>query len=134
MSRRPHVAGPAMWDPKPEAGEQQLPAGPRPPLGASAIWRAVMEAAGYQCQCSGGACGSRHASSGMRCHRTATHRRLLAAPADLTLSPAAAAAVPAEQLLAWCPDCHRAALGRQRASERERKRHQDPEPAALFDL
>ncbi|EFE72627.1 predicted protein [Streptomyces viridosporus ATCC 14672] len=105
----------------------------RPPLGASAVWQAVMEPAGYRCQCSG-ACGSQHAKTGMRCHRTAGSYRLIVAPADLLLSPAAAAAVPAEQLLAWCPDCHRAALGRQRAAERERRRLEDPEPAGLFDL
>jgi hypothetical protein len=132
MSRRRPAAGPAMWDDE-KAGEQPLLVGPRPPLGASALWRAVMEAAGHQCHCSG-ACGSRHTNSGMRCHRTATHHRLLIAPADLLLTPAAAAAVPAEQLLAWCPDCHRAALGRQRAADRERRRLEEQPPAALFDL
>ncbi|MFE1928696.1 hypothetical protein ACFW91_39870 [Streptomyces asoensis] len=105
----------------------------RPPLGASALWRAVMEPAGYRCQCSG-ACGSQHAKTERRCHRTAASHRLLVAPADLLLSPAAAAAVPAEQLLVWCPDCHRKALGRQRASARERLRLEAEPPAALFDL
>ncbi|MGW1917722.1 hypothetical protein ACWCQS_45535 [Streptomyces sp. NPDC002076] len=42
--------------------------------------------------------------------------------------------MPAEQLLAWCPNCHQAALGQQRAAERERKRLEAPEPAMLFDL
>lgn len=124
MSPRRPAAGTAIWDDVHE--EQQLPAGRRPPLGAPALWQTVMDAAGYRCHCSG-ACGSRHATSGMRCHRTATHYRLTVAPADLLLSPTAAAAVPAEQLLAWCPDCHRAA-------DRERKRLEEPEPAALFDL
>lgn len=105
----------------------------RPPLGAATVWQAVMEAAGYQCHCSG-ACGSQHSKTDRRCHRTAGSHRLLVAPADLLLSPAAAAAVPAEQLLAWFPDCHRAALGRQRAADRERRRLESPEPAALFDL
>jgi hypothetical protein len=91
-----------------------------------------MEPAEFRCQCSG-ACGSQHAKTERRCHRTASSYRLLVAPADLLLSPAAAAAVPAEQLLAWCPDCHRAALSRQRAAERERKRLEE-QPAALFDL
>lgn len=123
-----------MWETEAgRTGEQQLPAGRRPPLGASSLWRAVMEAAGYRCHCTG-ACGSRHTDSQMRCHRTATHYRLTVAPADLLLSPAAAAAVPAEQLLAWCPGCHRAALGRQRAADRERKRLEEEPPAALFDL
>ncbi|MFF4846297.1 hypothetical protein ACFY2G_40925 [Streptomyces collinus] len=131
MSRRPQPAGSVIWEAAHE--EQQLPAGPRPPLGASALWQSVMEVANYRCQCSG-ACGSRHTDSGMRCHRTATHHRLIVAPADLLLSPVAAAAVPAEQLLAWCPVCHRAALGRQRAADRERERLEVPEPAVLFDL
>lgn len=93
-----------------------------------------METAEYQCQCTGGRCGSQHSKSGRRCHRTAGSHRLLVAPADLLLTPAAAAAVPAEQLLAWCPDCHRAALGRQRAAARELQRLEVPEPAALFEL
>jgi hypothetical protein len=122
-----------MWEAA-EVDEQPLPAEPRPPLAAAALWQTVMDAAGHQCQCSGGLCGSRHSNSGMRCHRTGTHRRLLAAPADLLLSPAAAAAVPAEQLLAWCTDCHRGALGKQRAAARELERLEAPEPAALFDL
>ena len=105
----------------------------RPPLGAAQVWQPVMEAAGFQCQCAGGLCGSQHAKSGLRCDRTATNHRLIAAPADLLLTPAAAAAVPAEQLLAWCPDCHKKATARQRAADRERHR-QDPEPPALFDL
>jgi hypothetical protein len=70
----------------------------------------------------------------MRCHRTTTSHRLIVAPADLLLPPAAAAAVPTEQLLAWCPGCHTAALNRQRAAQQERRRLEIPAPAALFDL
>ncbi|MGZ3113253.1 hypothetical protein [Streptomyces sp. H62] len=106
----------------------------RPPLGAARTWQTVMESADYQCQCFGGLCGSQHAKTGMRCHRTAGSHRLIVAPADLLLTPAAAAAVPAEQLLAWCPDCHKKATSRQRAADRERRQHEAPEPAALFDL
>ncbi len=131
MSPRPPAGTPAMWEAA-EVEEQQLDT--RPPLGASALWQTVMEAAGHQCQCSGGLCGSRHSKSGLRCHRTGPHHRLIAAPRDLTLSPTAAAAVPAEQLLAWCPDCHRAALGKQRAAARELERIENPEPAALFEI
>lgn len=134
MSRRPPVGTPAMWETTTgETSEQQLPAGRRPPLGASALWQTVMAAAGYRCHCAG-ACGSRHSDSAMRCYRTATHHRLIVAPADLLLSPAAAAAVPAEQLLAWCSGCHRAALGRQRAAARELHRLEEEPPAALFEL
>ena len=133
MSPRPPAGMSAIWEAA-ETEEQQLPAATRPPLGASALWETVMEAAGHQCQCSGGLCGSRHSKSGLRCHRTGTHHRLIAAPADLTLSPIAAAAVPAEQLLAWCPDCHKGALGKQRAAARELERLETPEPSALFEL
>jgi hypothetical protein len=70
----------------------------------------------------------------MRCHRTASAHRLIVAPADLLLSPAAAAAVPTEELLAWCPGCHRAALNRQRAALEERRRIETPAPASLFDI
>ncbi|MFF8577066.1 hypothetical protein ACF06L_38170 [Streptomyces sp. NPDC015408] len=106
----------------------------RPPLAAARLWQTVMEIAEFQCQCSGGACGSQHAKTGLRCDRTATNHRLIVAPADLLLTPAQAAAVPAEQLLAWCPDCHKKATARQRAADRERRQHEAPEPAALFDL
>lgn len=106
----------------------------RSPLGAPPVWQAVVEAAEYRCHCTGGKCGSRHSKSELRCHRTADSHRLIVAPADLLLTPAAAAAVPAEQLLAWCPDCHRGALGKQRAAAREAQRLEAPEPAALFDL
>jgi hypothetical protein len=122
-----------MWEAA-ETDEQLLPAAPQPPLAAAALWQTVMDAAGHQCQCAGGLCGSKHSSSGLRCHRTGAHHRLIAAPADLTLSPTVAAAVPAEQLLAWCPDCHRGALSRQRVAARELQRIQAPEPAALFDI
>lgn len=102
------------------------------PLGTPRVWAVVMSAADDQCQCTG-ACGSRHADSGLRCYKTTDFAALLAAPADLTLTPVAAAAVPVGELLAWCPGCHRRAEFRQRAAARERAR-QDAEPAALFDL
>lgn len=104
----------------------------RPPLGASAIWKAVMEVAGDQCQCTGGLCGSQHSKTGLRCIRTTAHGRLIVAPADLTLSPVAAAAVPAEQLRAWCPDCHAKAQKRQLANQQELERQQSDEPLSLF--
>ncbi|MFF7290692.1 hypothetical protein [Streptomyces griseorubiginosus] len=104
----------------------------RPPLGASAAWQAVMEAADYQCQCEGGLCGSKHPKTGLRCFRTTGHVRLIVAPADLTLSPVAAAAVPTEQLRAWCADCHTKAQKRQLANQRELERQQADEPLSLF--
>lgn len=104
----------------------------RPPLGTPALWAAVMQAAEQRCQCAGGICGSQHTKSGLRCDRTTEHEQLLAAPQELTLSTVAAAAVPLEQLRAWCPACHRGALARQRASNRERERQAAAEPLALF--
>jgi hypothetical protein len=106
------------------------------PLGTPRVWEAVMSAAGHRCQCTG-ACGSKHSRSGMRCEATTERRALLAAPADLLLTPVAAAAVPPEQLLAWCPACHSKAIARQRADARERARQEaadDLDALALFDL
>lgn len=104
------------------------------PLGTPRVWEVVISAAGHRCQCTG-ACGSKHSKSGMRCETTTDRRALLAAPADLLLTPVAAAAVPAEQLLAWCPVCHSKATVRQRADARERARQEAADDtAALFDL
>jgi hypothetical protein len=89
------------------------------PLAATALWRTVMTAAGHRCQCTGGLCGSRHTNSALRCDRTTDSTRLLAAPTDLTLTPAAATALPVEELRAWCPSCHHKATNRQRATTRE---------------
>lgn len=104
----------------------------RTPLGNPALWAAVMQAAEQQCQCSGGICGSQHTKSGLRCDRTTEYEQLLAAPRELTLSTVAAAAVPVEQLRAWCPACHRGALAKQRAADRQRARQAAAEPLALF--
>src|SRR5687768_8181230 len=103
----------------------------RPPLGATTIWKAVMEPAGHQCQCEGGLCGSQHSKTGLRCIQTTAHGRLIVAPADLTLSPVAAAAVPVEELRAWCPGCHAKAQKRQLANQRELER-QAADDLALF--
>lgn len=106
----------------------------RPPLGISGVWEAVMEPAGHQCQCTGGLCGSQHSEYGRRCFKTAGHERLIIAPADLTLSAVAAAAVPAGQLRVWCADCHNKARRRQLASQRELERQTATEPLSLFTL
>lgn len=101
------------------------------PLGTPRVWVVVMAAAGHTCQCAG-ACGNRHSGSGLKCDQHGTHARMLAAPADLTLTTAAAAAVPVGELLAWCTNCHRKATARQRADAREQ--HRQTEPDSLFDL
>ncbi|MFF5790364.1 hypothetical protein ACFY8P_36005 [Streptomyces sp. NPDC012693] len=104
------------------------------PLGTPRVWAVVMSAADHRCQCTG-ACGSKHSKSGLQCDATTERRALLAAPADLLLTPIAAAAVPVEQLLAWCPACHSKAIARQRADARERARQAaEDDTAALFDL
>ncbi|MEU2713860.1 hypothetical protein [Streptomyces sp. NPDC007205] len=87
----------------------------RPIVGA-ALFRTVMEAAGYRCQCSG-ECGNPHAKGdGRRQHEhdhyTSKHGRrvrLTAAPVDPLATDVTAARLPASELRAWCPDCHTAA-------------------------
>jgi hypothetical protein len=91
-----------------------------------------MEPAGHQCQCEGGLCGSKHSETGLRCIRTASTGRLIVAPADLTLSTVAAAAVPVEELRAWCASCHTKARNRQLANLRELERQTADEPLSLF--
>jgi len=103
------------------------------PLGTPRAWAVVMAAAEHRCHCTG-ACGSKHSKSAMRCDRSTRDAQMLAAPADLALSPVAAAAVPVAELLAWCPSCHRKAAARQRAANCERQRAEQPDPDALFDL
>ncbi|RMI92028.1 hypothetical protein BIU87_20710 [Streptomyces sp. ZS0098] len=104
----------------------------RPPLGAAAVWEAVTTAADDRCQCSGGLCGSQHAKTDQRCIETTARGRLIVAPLDLTLSDVAAAAVPAEDLRAWCLGCHAKAHRRQLAAQRELERQAADEPLALF--
>ncbi|MFF3528181.1 hypothetical protein ACFYX5_16075 [Streptomyces rubiginosohelvolus] len=97
------------------------------PLAATDLFRAVMVAAEWRCQCTG-QCGHSHTRTENRCPRTHGGRVLLmAAPANPSTSERAAAALPADALRAWCPGCHTAA----------RRTTTRPEPAAqdgLFDL
>ncbi|MEV0027325.1 hypothetical protein AB0H45_35095 [Streptomyces atroolivaceus] len=101
------------------------------PLGTPRVWAVVMSAAGHRCHCTG-ACGCKHSKTGLRCDKTTEYVALIAAPADLTLTATAAAAVPAGELLAWCPPCHSKAAARQRADARERDRQTETELDALF--
>lgn len=103
------------------------------PLGTPPSWVATMSAAGHRCQCSG-SCGVAHDGLSGRCRETAEQGPLLAAPADLLLSVTAAACTPTADLLAWCTDCHRKAVARQRRDARERARQAAAEPLGLFDL
>ena len=104
------------------------------PLVDTARWEAVMAAAGYRCQCAGGLCGSQHSNSGLRCkHEHDQGRvRLIAAPFDLGLSDVAAAAVPVDQLRAWCPACYTAARRRARASYANARRIESGPADTLF--
>ncbi|MGH3342207.1 MAG: hypothetical protein ACRDPK_04835 [Carbonactinosporaceae bacterium] len=69
-------------------------------------WEPVMTAAGYRCQCTG-ACGRTHPKGRGRCETEHTRRHLLiAAPADPTITPTQAAALPASALRAWCRACY----------------------------
>lgn len=70
----------------------------RLPIVGAEVWRLVMSAAGYQCQCSG-RCGKTHA-----CDRRAVPGQppLVVAPADPTIPAVVAAALPASDLRAWC--------------------------------
>ncbi|WP_234376269.1 hypothetical protein [Streptomyces sp. CB01201] len=101
---------------------------------AAHLWLPVIQAAGFRCQCTG-QCGNAHTKGQGRCLRehdqhASKHRgpvHLIAAPADLTLSPLKAARVPLAGLRAWCPDCHTAA-------RRIAQRQPASEQAGLFDL
>ncbi|WP_030806003.1 hypothetical protein [Streptomyces sp. NRRL S-337] len=86
------------------------------PIAAATVFRAVMTAAAWRCQCTG-VCGQPHAKSDGRCPRehdgyADKHGgpiRLLAAPADPHTPEREAVALPARALRAWCPGCHAAA-------------------------
>ncbi|MGW1129256.1 hypothetical protein [Streptomyces sp. NPDC002526] len=79
------------------------------PIAATDLFRKVMHAANWRCQCTG-QCGQRHARTEGRCSRShSTTTPLMAAPSDPATSDRAAVAVPAEGLRAWCSGCHSAA-------------------------
>ncbi|MYV88856.1 hypothetical protein [Streptomyces sp. SID1034] len=99
------------------------------PMAATSLFRTVMVAAGWRCQCTG-QCGHGHTRTENRCPRIHGGRVLLmAAPVDPSTPERAAAAMPAAQLRAWCPGCFTAA---QRTAHRSTE--QVPEQSGLFDL
>jgi hypothetical protein len=89
------------------------PASVVPPIAGAGTWSAVMTAAGHRCQCTG-QCGATHRKGEGRCEgvhggyagKNHPPLRLIAAPADPTVSELAAAALPPADLVAWCPPCH----------------------------
>lgn len=107
------------------------------PIVGAAVFTAVMEAAGYRCQC-GGKCGNPHTKGDGRCQREHDHYtsrhgrlvRLMAAPADPLAADIAAARLPASELRAWCPDCHSAAA----RLARKRLPAASTDQYGLFDL
>ena len=90
----------------------------RPPLVGAPVWEAVMAAAGDRCQCQG-ACGKKHdperkkvqgrcdATNGKRSTRRGVIT-LIATPRDPVNEGDfhVAASLPAERLIAFCPDCY----------------------------
>ncbi|UQA93107.1 hypothetical protein [Streptomyces halobius] len=86
------------------------------PIAAAGLFRAVMAAAGWRCQCTG-ACGQPHAQSDGHCPRehdgyAGKHGgpiRLMAASADPSITDRQAVALPVGELRAWCPSCLAAA-------------------------
>ncbi|WKK21668.1 hypothetical protein QZH56_03425 [Streptomyces olivoreticuli] len=107
------------------------------PIAYADLWRPVMEAAGFRCQCTG-ECGNKHAKAQGRCPRehdqhaskTRGPVHLITAPADLTTPVTAAARTTAAGLRAWCPDCFTAA--RRLASNTQAAAA--PAQDGLFDL
>ncbi|MEU6959943.1 hypothetical protein [Streptomyces chrestomyceticus] len=107
------------------------------PIACADLFRAVMTAAGWRCQCTG-QCGQPHAKTERRCPREHDSYvgkaggwvRLVAAPADPTVPEQQAAAVPAARLRAWCPACLRAA----RKSAAVNAARPDGVQGGLFDL
>ncbi|MET8445638.1 hypothetical protein ABZV28_32930 [Streptomyces sp. NPDC004981] len=97
------------------------------PMACTDLFRAVMVAAGWRCQCTG-QCRNGHTRTENRCPSIHGGRvRLMATPADPSTPERIAATLPARELRACCPSCHSAA----------RRASQHPKPAAqdgLFDL
>lgn len=98
--------------------EQQSTQTPDIQARALSTWQAVVAAADGQCQCTG-ACGRPHRPGNGRCvvgpGWTGT---LVAAPANPTLAFHQAAALPPQELRAWCPACWKDAVRKARAAQR----------------
>lgn len=90
----------------------------RPPIVGAPVWNAVMKAAGNRCECQG-ACGKKHdperkrvqgrceIRNGQRTTKRGTVA-LIATPRDPVNEGDfhVAASLPAERLIAFCPDCY----------------------------
>ncbi|WP_077192469.1 hypothetical protein [Streptomyces lydicus] len=107
------------------------------PIAGARLFRAVMAAAGWRCQCTG-ECGQPHAQSEGRCPRqhdgyAGKHGgpvRLMAALTDPTITSHQAVALPASELRAWCPSCLAAA----RRIAKQQTSIPTTDQCGLFDL
>lgn len=105
---------------------------PKAPIVGGELWTAVMERAGYQCQCDQAACGKKVHSHSTQRKRDASGkyptdrcplqhiygRPLLAVPANPDATTTEAAALDAPSLVAMCGDC---AKGREAIANRNRR-------------
>jgi hypothetical protein len=74
----------------------------RPPLASARTWTAVMERAGWRCECRG-QCGRPHSNRDGRCsYEHGGRHRLIAGFGDPLVSESQWTAA---QLMAWCPHC-----------------------------
>lgn len=89
-----------------------VPEHARPPIAGGQLWERVVAAAARQCQCEG-ECGRSHAATARpgsgprpRCPEGDRYGRPLHAVPRRDSGTAQASALPAEELLAYCPTCH----------------------------
>lgn len=107
------------------------------PIAASEIWTAVMDLAGFRCQCTWRRHPAHRGDEGGRCEQTTDAVRLISAPADPGPCPdRKVVSLPVEELRAWCPGCWDEAVkvARRRARAVERIAHRDGLLAGLFDM
>lgn len=94
------------------------------PIAGAEEWRAVMERAGYRCQCTYTRHDAHRRNQGGRCERDAVASKLIAGPADPGPHPERRIIpIPVDELVAWCPPCwdHAVTQARKRANA-EKKR------------
>jgi hypothetical protein len=110
----------------------------RPPIVGAELWRRVMSAADFKCECFG-SCGARHTPARQRAAAGGQHicgwpmtpggMPLVVAPADPCVPAHEAVAMPETELLAWCARCYAGALATARRAAKDA-----PEPTGeLFD-
>lgn len=106
------------------------------PIAASETWTQVMDRAGHRCQCTWRRHPAHRGEQDGRCERTTSGTQLSAGPLDPGPHPdRTIAAVPAEEMRAWCPPCwdEAAKVARRQDREAERIARWNGQMAALFD-